>query len=67
MSDDAEILESTYAKFIQSFIDFRDGFIATVWEAEDQAQVEKELQRLGFPYVGLHHIDLARNRADLES
>ena len=65
MAEDAEILESTFAQFVESFIDFKDGFIATLWEAEDRAHVEKELQRLGFPFVELHQVNLRRTRADL--
>jgi hypothetical protein len=62
-----EILESTYARFVESLVDFKDGFLASVWEADDRAQVEKELQRLGFPFLELHQVHLRMTRADLEA
>jgi hypothetical protein len=65
MADDSEILEATFAQFVESFIGFAEGFIATVWEAEDRSKLEKELQRLGFPFVGIHQIDLRRSHSDL--
>jgi hypothetical protein len=60
------ILESTYASFIESFVDFTDGYLVTLWEADDRASVEKELQRLGFPFLELQQVHLRTTRADLE-
>jgi hypothetical protein len=62
-----EILESTFARFVESFVDFKEGFLASIWEADDRAQVEKELQRLGFPFLELHEVHLRTTRADLEA
>ena len=63
----AEILESTYARFVESFVDFKAGFFASIWEADDRAQVESELQRLGFPYLDIYEVHIRTTRADIEA
>jgi hypothetical protein len=61
-----DILESTHARFVEVFVDFVDGYLVALWDADDRASVEKELQRLGFPHIELHQVHLHRTRADLE-
>jgi hypothetical protein len=63
----ALVLESKHAAFQQFFVNMREGFIASVYEADDASQVEREFERIGFPWTEIHeitfHADAAKLRA----
>jgi hypothetical protein len=42
------------------------GFIVTVYEAEDQAALESEFERLGFPWDEVHAVQVHMDHAALE-
>jgi len=49
-SNAAPVLEGVYAQFEQMWVDMFNGFIVTVYQAQDQAALEREFERLGFPF-----------------
>ena len=55
----APVLECTYAQFEQMYVDMVSGFIVTVYEAADQAALEREFERLGFPWDEVHEVQIS--------
>ena len=60
-----EVLESKHAKFLQNYVNLADGFIVTVYEATDQAALEREYERLGFPFDEIHEVQFGMTREGL--
>jgi|SRR5579864_9780484 len=60
------VLEGTHATFQQMWVDMFNGFIVTVYEAEDQAALEREFERLGFPWDEVHAVQVQLDHAALE-
>ena len=65
-SNAAPVLESVNARFEQMWVDMFSGFIVTVYEAEDQAALESEFERLGFPWDEVHAVQVHLDHAALE-
>jgi hypothetical protein len=59
------VLESKHAHFLQVFANVFEGFIVSVYEAADRAALEREFERLGFPFEQIHEAQLALTREDL--
>jgi hypothetical protein len=62
----APVLECTYARFEHMYVDMISGFIVTVYEAADQAALEREFERLGFPWDEVHEIQISGDLSTLE-
>ena len=62
----AAVLEGTNARFEQMWVDMFSGFIVTVYEAADQAALESEFERLGFPWDEVHAVQVHLDYAALE-
>ena len=62
----APVLEGVHATFQQMWVDMFSGFIVTVYEADDQAALEREFERLGFPWDEVHAVQVHMDRAMLE-
>ena len=65
-SNAAPVLEGVDARFQHMWVDMFGGFIVTVYEAEDQAALESEFERLGFPWDEVHAVQVDMDRAALE-
>jgi Nickel responsive protein SCO4226-like len=61
----AAVLECKYALFEHMYVDMFSGFIVTVYEASDQAALEREFERLGFPWDEVHEIQISGDLATL--
>jgi len=62
----APVLEGVHASFQQMWVDMFSGFIVTVYEAEDQGALEREFERLGFPWDEVHAVQVHMDHAALE-
>lgn len=62
-----DVLKGTYATNLQTFANVFEGFIVTLYEADDQDAVVKEFERLGFPHDEVHEIQLNMPREQLEA
>ena len=60
------VLEGKHAQFVQLFANIFEGFIVSVYEAADRAALEREFERLGFPFQEIHEVQLAMTHAELE-
>ena len=65
-SNAAPVLEGVDARFQHMWVDMFSGFIITVYEAADQAALESEFERLGFPWDEVHAVQVDMDRAALE-
>ena len=65
-SNAAPVLEAVHATFQQMWVDMFSGFIVTVYEAEDQAALEREFERLGFPWDEVHAVQVHMDHAALQ-
>ena len=48
------------------WVDMFSGFIVTVYQAESQAALESEFERLGFPWDEVHPVQVQLDRPALE-
>ena len=48
------------------WVDMFNGFVVTVYEAEDQAALEREFERLGFPWDEVHAVQVHMDQATLK-
>ena len=59
------VLEGRHAQFQQLFANVVEGFIVSVYEAADRAALEREFERLGFPFQEIHEVQMALTPDDL--
>ena len=62
----APVLEGVHAQFEQMWVDMFSGFIVTVYQAESQAALESEFERLGFPWDEVHEVQVNLDHAALK-
>lgn len=61
------VAESVHATFKRIYVDLYQGFIVSVYEAENKEAVEEELERLGFPWDEIHEIQIELDAAGLKA
>jgi len=59
------VVEAKHARPRQVYANILDGFIVTIYEADDQAALEREFERLGFPFDEIHEVQVALTGEDL--
>ncbi len=57
-SNACPVLEGVLAHFEQMRVDMFNGFIVTVYQAENQGELEREFERLGFPWDEVHEVQI---------
>ena len=62
-----DVLESKHATMRHVFVNVFEGFIVTVYEADDAASVEREFERLGFPFEETHEVQINMSREQLQA
>jgi len=50
------VAECEDATFRHLYVNLLAGFIVTIYEGEDQAAVESEFERIGFPWDEIHEV-----------
>jgi Protein of unknown function (DUF4242) len=60
------VLEGKYATFVQVYANLVDGVIVNLYDADDEAQVARELERIGFPFDEIKELQFAASAADLK-
>ena len=53
------VAESVHAQFRHLFVNMFTGQLFTVYEAQDAAALEREFERLGFPYDQVTEVQFA--------
>ena len=59
------VLQGKHATFIQSFANLVDGLIVNIYEGENEEQVGRELERIGFPFDEVKEVQFAATADDL--
>ena len=52
-----DVAKSVHATFRQLYVNTGTGFIVSLYEAENAAEVEQEFERVGFPFDSINEID----------
>ena len=63
----AEIAESVHATFKTMYVNLKSGFLVSVYEADDADAVEREFERLGYPFEQIHEIELTLDAASIKA
>lgn len=62
-----DVAESKYATFRQLFANKYNGYIVTIYDADDQSALEREFERMGFPFVEIHEVHFALDAQALQA
>jgi hypothetical protein len=59
------VLEGKHATFVQAFANMVDGVIVNIYEAESEAAVGREMERIGWPFDEVKEVQFAASADDL--
>ncbi|MEB3980086.1 hypothetical protein OQ968_02285 [Mycobacterium sp. 663a-19] len=62
-----DVAESKYATFQNLYVDMYSGFLVSVYQAEKREDLEREFERVGFPFEEIHEIQFALDAAGLQA
>jgi hypothetical protein len=60
-----EVLASKHATFVQTFVNLAHGTIVNIYEGSGPDAVQRELERIGFPFDEIQEIQFAASADDL--
>jgi hypothetical protein len=60
-----EVLASRYAKFVRTHANLTNGTIVNIYEGDTEAAVERELERIGFPFDEIQELQFEATADDL--
>lgn len=62
-----DVAESKYANFQNLYVDMYSGFLVTIYEADSREDLEREFERVGFPFDEIREIQFALDAAGLKA
>ncbi|MGV0037089.1 nickel-binding protein [Mycobacterium colombiense] len=62
-----DVAESKYAAFQHLYVDMYNGFLVTVYLAASREELEREFERVGFPFDEIHEIQFALDAPGLQA
>jgi hypothetical protein len=62
-----DILLNKHATFLQCYANMADGTIVNLYEADDSAAVEREMERIGFPFDEIAQVQFEASADDLRA
>lgn len=60
-----EVLASKHATFVKTYTNLTNGTIVNVYDGSDSAAVERELERVGFPFDEVQELQFEATAGDL--
>lgn len=63
----ADITKNEFATYVHSYANLADGTIVNIYEAESHTMVEREMERLGFPFDEIAKIQYEASLSDLQA
>lgn len=60
-----EVLRGKYATFVQTFVNLARGTIVNIYEAESEASLAREFERIGFPFDEIQEIQFGATADEL--
>lgn len=61
-----DILDDGYAQLVVSYVNFIDGTIINVFDADSEDSLIREYERLGWPYDEIHEVHLVATPQEIE-
>jgi hypothetical protein len=61
-----DVAKGVHATFRQLYVNTDTGYIVSVYEADSAADVEREFERVGFPFDSITEIDYTLSAAELQ-
>ena len=61
-----EVYNGAHATFLQSYVNLGAGFLVSVYEAENQDQLEEQFELFGFPFDEIHEVQFSQSRDEME-
>ena len=56
-----EVLAGKYATFVKTHANLTNGTIVNIYDGDDEAAVERELERIGFPFDEIQELQFEWN------
>lgn len=60
-----EVLRGKHATFVQTFVNLQHGTIVNLYEAENETAVQRELERIGFPFDEIRELQFSASADEL--
>jgi hypothetical protein len=60
-----DVAESKYATFRNLYVNMLSGFLVSIYDADSREALEREFERVGFPFEEVHEVHFALDAADL--
>lgn len=60
------VLEGKFATFVQCYANMVDGVIVNLYDADGEAAVARELERIGFPFDEIKELQFSATADDLK-
>jgi hypothetical protein len=60
-----EVLAGKYATFLHTYVNLAKGTIVNIYEADNEAAVAREFERIGFPFDEIQEIQFGASADDL--
>jgi hypothetical protein len=61
-----EVLASKHARFVKTYANLSNGTIVNIYDGDDEAAVERELERIGFPLDEIQELQFEATAEDLK-
>jgi hypothetical protein len=62
-----DILANQHATFLHCYANMANGTIVNLYDAEDDAAVEREMEAIGFPFDEIAHVQFDASPDDLRA
>lgn len=63
----ADLVQGQYAQHVVTYINFLDGTIVNLFDADSEEMLIREFERVGFPYEEIHEVHLSATTDDLRA
>jgi hypothetical protein len=60
-----EVLRGKFATFVQTYVNLQKGTIVNIYDAENEAALAREFERIGFPFDEIQEIQFGASAEDL--
>ena len=60
-----EVLRGKHATFVQTYVNLAEGTVVNIYDAESEAALAREFERIGFPFDEIREIQFAGSADEL--
>ena len=61
-----EVLKGKHATFVQTYVNLAKGTIVNIYDADNEAALAREFERIGFPFDEIKELQFSASHADLK-